>query len=373
MRVSIVHHIGYRFTGLFDLSISLAGKGHEVTDIYWSGSKKFIVSRNSQGLTRYLVPGLNFSLDGIVTEYPYLPFLPKVIQMANPDVVHAQSHLFLPTFQAVRAAKKLGFPSIVTVHGVAADRNILLNFGQGFYLRTLGSSVFKTADRIVCLTRSDAERVAALGCPSEKIRVIPNAVNIDNFKPTDEHTEGLVIWTGRLVPEKGLEYLIEAAKIVAEKKSSVRFLLVGYGPLKTKLMKLASDYRLLGKNVEFRGPKERNEMPEVLGRASIFVLPSLSEGLSVSVLEAMACGLPIICTDILGTKEVIEDGITGLMVPPRNSLALSEAIMTLLDNEDLRKRLGENARKTVIERHNWNLIIDKLEKVYSEVIEACER
>lgn len=368
MRVALIHHVGYSFTGLFDLAPSLAKRGHEVIDIYWNGSKEFLAIKDHQNLTRYLVPGLNFSLKGLVTEYPYLPQLPMLIEMVNPKILHAQSHLFLPTFQAIRAAKKLGLPSIITIHGVAADRNTLLNFGQRLYLRTIALCAFNAADKIICLTRSDAERINAIGCPYEKIRIIPNAVNVEHFKPIDKHEESLVIWTGRFVPEKGLEYLIEAARIIAKNNRCVKFLLIGYGPLKAKLVKLASHYGLLGKSVEFGGPYERSEMPNVLSQASIFVLPSLSEGLSISVLEAMACGLPVVCTDIAGVREVVQNGITGILVPPRNPFALSKAIMTLLISGDLRRQMGQKARKTVVERYNWESHINQIERVYSEVI-----
>ena len=370
MRLSLVHHVSYSLTGLHDLPIFLAEKGHDVSDICWSGSKKWIVDRQNSNLTHYLMPGVSFSLPGFVSQYPYIPNLSKAIRLLSPNIVHAQSHLFLPTVEAVKAASKLGIPSVVTVHGVSVDRSILSNSAQQIYLRTLGLDVFRSADRIVCLTRYDAERVAKIGCPNEKIRTVPNAVNTKRFMPSDkdERRDALVVWTGRFVPEKGLPYLVEAAKLVVEKRKNVRFLLVGYGPLKTKIKKLAYDYGLLDRFLNIIGPVGRDKIPSILGKASIFAFPSLSEGQPISVLEAMACGLPVVCSDIPGLREVVRHRINGLVVPARNSPALSNALLTLLSDEDLRKTMGQNSRRLALSKYSWQVVVNQLEKVYSELV-----
>ena len=368
MRLSLVHHVSYSLTGLHDLPIFLARNGHDVSDICWSGSKKWIVDRRNSNLIHYLMPGVSFSLPGFVSQYPYIPNLSKAIRLLNPNIVHAQSHLFLPTVEAVKAASKLGIPSVVTVHGVSVDRSILANSAQQVYLRTLGLDIFRSADRIVCLTRHDAEKVARIGCPNEKIRIVPNAVNTERFMPCDKDgcQDALVVWTGRFVPEKGLPYLVKAAKLVVEKRKNVRFLLVGYGPLKTRIERLAHDYGL-DRFLSIIGPVSRDKIPGILGKASIFAFPSLSEGQPISVLEAMACGLPVVCSAVPGLKEVVKHQINGLVVPARNSLALSNALLTLLSCEDMRKTMGQNSRRLALSKYNWQVVVNQLEKVYSEV------
>lgn len=353
----------------YELSARQVKMEHEVDVLTWSRNGEYSEERVAEGFVVHRLSGLNFGINGMVQEYPYLPGLPAEIAMLRPDVVHAESHLFLTTVQAVRKARKLDLPSVVSVHGVFADRGFALNFAQFVYLRTFGLEAFRSADRVICLTRGDVEEVVRFGCPLEKIRLVPNAVDIERFKPCKEREDDLVVWVGRFVPEKGLKYLVEAAKIVAKEFKDVKFLLVGYGPLKTKIMKLAYDRGLLDRYISFTGPLNRDKVAKVLGKATVFVFPSLKEGLPLSVLEAMACGVPVVGSDIPGINDVITHGKNGLLVPARNPEVLATAVLTLLNDEDFRRRLGQNARRLMVGKYSWDIIIEKIEKVYYEAME----
>jgi len=357
----------------YELSARQVKMGHEVDVLTWSKNGEYSEESVSDGFSVHRLSGLNFCINGMVQEYPYLPRLPAKIATLRPDIVHAESHLFLTTVQAVRKARKLGLPSVVTVHGVFADRGVALNFAQCVYLRTFGLEVFRSAGRVICLTRGDVEEVVRFGCPLDKIRLIPNAVDTERFKPCKERDDNLVVWVGRFVPEKGLEYLIEAAKTVTEEVKDVQFLLVGYGPLKAKIMKLAYDRGLFSRSIRFKGPLSRDEVAKVLGKAAIFVFPSLKEGLPLSVLEAMACGKPVIGSDTSGISDVVTHGQNGLLISPRNPKALANAVLTLLNDKNLTRRLGKNARQLVAEKYSWNVITDKIEKVYYEMIEEAKK
>lgn len=351
----------------YELSSRQVMKGYDVDIITWARNGKGCIKRVPEGFYIHRLYGLNFSLGDAVREYPYLPGLSREIELLKPDIIHAESHLFLTSFQAVRKARRLGLPCVVSVHGVFADRGFGANLAQHLYLRIVGLSVFKLADRVICLTPSDAREVVRLGCPPEKVRVVPNAVDTERFKPCKEREADLVVWVGRFVPEKGLEYLIEAAKIVAQEFKDVKFLLVGYGSLKAKIMKLTFDRGLLN-NVRFTGPLSRDEVAKVLGKATVFVFPSLREGLPLSVLEAMACGVPVVGSDIPGVNEVVKHEENGFLVPPKNSEALANVILTLLNDENLRRKVGRDARQLMTEKYNWNAIASKIEKVYHEAI-----
>lgn len=369
MHIARVRHLFYPDMPrdyFFELSVRQVKAEHEVDVLTWNKNKHPLEENVSDGFTIYRLAGFNFSMDGVITDYPYLPSLPQKIEKLKPEIIHGESHLFLTTVQAVKAAKKLGVPSVVTVHGVIAKRSVAVNLAQYVYLRTLGLWLFKNADEIICLTKSDAQEIVRFGCPSEKIKVIPNAVDTNRFRPGKERQENLVVWVGRFVPEKGLRYLIKAAKTVVKDFKDVEFTLVGYGPLKANTIKLAFDYGLLNGTVHFTGPFDRNQVADILGKASITVLPSLKEGLPLSLLEAMACGKPVIGSDISGISDVIIHGQNGLLVPPGNPEALANAILTLLNDESLRRRLGHNARQLIVEKYSWNIITNKIEKVYYE-------
>lgn len=371
LRIVRVRHLFYPDMPrdyFYELSARQASKSHEIDVVTWNRSSNCAEEVVEDGFVVHRLPGLNISFGRIVQEYPYLPRLPAEIEKLKPDVVHAESHLFLTTVQAVRKAKRLRLPCVVTVHGVFAERGLALDFAQNVYLHTLGLEVFKCADRVVCLTYSGAMDIVRLGCPSRKIRLIPNAVDTELFQPHKEGRDDLVVWVGRFVPEKGIEYLVKAAKTVSEKSSAAKFLFIGYGPLKAKIVKMANDYGLLGRVVTIAGPMNRREVAKILGKATIFAFPSLKEGLPLSVLEAMASGLPVVGSDIAGIRENILEQQTGLLVPPKDPEAMANSILALLADEDLRRKLGQNARQLTIERYGWDSAIGDMEKVYYEAI-----
>jgi glycosyltransferase involved in cell wall biosynthesis len=357
----------------YELSARQVKKGHKVDVVTWNRDGHSLEEVVDEGFVIHRLPGLNFSLDGMIREYPFLPTLPAKIEMLNPDIVHAESHLFLPSVQAIRKAKSLGLPCVVSVHGVFADRGFSVNLTQFAYLHTLGLKVFRDADKVICLTKSDAKEVIRFGCPSEKIRIVPNAVDTELFRPGKDRENSLVVWVGRFVPEKGVEYLVMAARIVAERSKDVRFLLVGYGPLKARIMKLVRDFGLFGKSIYILGPLSREEIAEILSKASVFSFPSLKEGMPLSVLEAMASAVPVVGSNIPGINDVIIHGENGILVPPRNPEALANTIMLLLQNRGLRRKLGQNARQLMIEKYSWNVVIEKIERIYNEAIEEAEK
>lgn len=370
MRIALVHHITYQFHGLSDLAFFLAKRGHEVAELSWSGSKRLVVDQVGEGLTRYLLPGLNFSLNNLIPEYPYLPTLPEVIETVGPDIIHAQSPLFLTTFSAIKGALKCNVPSVITVHGMLAKRELPINFAQKMYLHTVGSWCFKNATKTICLTRSDAHEATKYGCPLRKIRIIPNGVDIKVFRPSSSmEKDNSVGWMGRFVPEKGLKYLVDAIEIISGLKSSAEFLLIGDGPLKAKTIEMLNRCGL-NKRTVFPGKVPHEKIYDLISRLSVFVLPSVKEGMPMALLEVMASGKPVVCSDIPGISDVVTHGQNGLLIPPRNSEALANAVLTLLDDETLRRRLGQNARRLMAEKYSWNIVISNMEKVYNEAIKA---
>ena len=356
---------------LFEFSMRQVKLGHEVDVLTWNKSKRLPAEKIAEGFTIYRLQGFNLSIKGVITDYPYLPSLPQKIEKLNPEIIHAESHLFLTTIQAVKKARRLHIPSVVTVHGVMAKRGAAVNLTQQTYLHTFGLWLFRNVSRIVCLTKSDAQEIVRYGGSFGKIRVIPNAVDINRFRPRNKLQGNLVLWVGRFVPEKGLNYLIDAAKIVVKELKDAEFTLIGYGPLKASIIKLAHNYGLLSDAVRFIGPLNRCKVADILGKASIVVLPSLKEGLPRSLLEAMACSKPVIGSDIPGINDVVTHGQNGLLVPPKDPKALANAILTLLNDEGLRRRLGRNARRLMVKKYSWNMIADKIEKVYYEAIEEA--
>jgi glycosyltransferase involved in cell wall biosynthesis len=125
---------------------------------------------------------------------------------------------------------------------------------------------------------------------------------------------------------------------------------------------------MLEKNVVFKGLVLHDEMPRLIGTTSICVLPSLKEGMPYALLEAMACGKPVIGSNIHGINDVISHGDNGILVPPRNPEALADAILTLMADRDLRRKLGHNARQLMVEKYSWAEISARIEGIYREAM-----
>ena len=367
MRIAFIHHINYQYHGLSDLVFSLSKLGHEIVDITWSGSMNLGVRRVKKNLVQYLLPGLDLSFNTKIGNFPYVPSIDTIIEMVKPDIIHAQSHLFLTTCSAVKSAKKYKIPAIVTVHGVLAQRSLPINIAQKTYLYTIGSWCLNNATKVICLTKRDAYEVMKYFRIQKRISVIPNGVDIDTFKPSSEEDVNLIGWIGRFVPEKGLDYLLEAFRIVSKLEPDIRLVLIGDGPLRPRIVKLANKYGLNNKIIiTCEIPHEK--ISDILSRVSLFILPSIKEGMPVTLLEIMASGKPVVGSKISGIMDVINNGQNGLLVPSKNPQAIADAILLLLNDKSLRRRLGRNARQLMVEKYSWNSITNKVEKVYNETI-----
>lgn len=230
--------------------------------------------------------------------------------------------------------------------------------------------------RIIAVSQAVKRRFNWL--QEEKIRVIYNGVDTKRFAPGLPYDQimnkfnlkknNVVIGTvGRISPEKGLEFLISATKDVVKVHPQAKILIVGEGNTQYLLALQAKvDELNLSSHVIFAG--FHNNIPEVLRSIDIFCLPSLTEGFNRTLLEAMACGLPIVATEVGGNVEIIKDGLNGLLVPPRDSAALSSAIVDLLNNKSKARRIGTEARRIVEKSYSIETSVRQTEALYEEII-----
>lgn len=207
----------------------------------------------------------------------------------------------------------------------------------------------------------------------EKIHVILNRIDVRAFEMARD-TEAirgslglgaqdrLLVSVGRLAPPKGHAFLLEAFAIVARKHENVKLLLVGDGELRSDLEMLSGQLAVADR-VLFAGSRE--DVEDVLAMAEIFVLPSVSEGTSLALLEAMACGRPTVATDIPGNRCVIEHGVSGLLVPPGDARALAEAIDGLLENPSRAAAMGRIAHEVAAARYDIRDTVAELEGLWT--------
>lgn len=300
--------------------------------------------------------------------YPVFNNILAEIKTIDPDIVHVNSHLFFCNYQVIKASNSLKIPSVVTVHGFVANRTRIINGMQQLYIKSIGRSFFKNVTKIICLNKNDAANVAMLVNDRNKISIIPNGADTHLFKPCAAKEPNLITWVGRMVPEKGLFYLLNALPKIADECANARLALVGDGFLRPQLVKMANRLKITNR-VHFLGQLSRAEVARILSESSIFVFPSLREGMPLALLEAMSCGVPVVGSNIPAINELVTDGFTGLLVPPQDSEALARVILSLLYDESLRKLLGKNSRRLVLDKYSWDINVLKLERLYNEVID----
>jgi len=190
-----------------------------------------------------------------------------------------------------------------------------------------------------------------------KLQVVRNGVFIPKLASAED----------RIKAFKGQHLLVEAVKMISQQHSEVRLLLVGGGPEKDKIHDLVRQSGLKEKALVLG---ERTDVPEILTASDLFVLPSFWEGISIALLEAMSYGLPVVVTDVPGNREVLGSNENGILIPPRDSLALKEAIVSLLEGAELRAELGQKSRARVERHFDFADTVAGTEEVYENILES---
>ena len=204
----------------------------------------------------------------------------------------------------------------------------------------------------------------------KKVEVIPNGVDINIFKPKKERLrqddKSHILWVGRYTTGKNIDILIESAKILIGQYPNISFILVGQGPLKKQIEYLAVKLKIFDK-IEFVDAVKNDEMPEIYNSSDVFVLPSRDEGVPRTILEAMACGLPIVCTDLPQLSDLISG--CGITIPIGDPISCANAISNIISNKSLAQKFGENSREKIVKNHSWDLTVKKTIELYEKVID----
>lgn len=216
--------------------------------------------------------------------------------------------------------------------------------------------------------------VREVGLRPASITVIPNGVDLDMYKPASHPSceklgydadDRLIGHVARLEPVKGQSVLLHALRAVLERHPSARLIIVGDGSAKSDLTELAATLGI-AKRVDFLGL--RGDVADLLPHVELFALSSLNEGLPLSILEAMACGQPVVAPAIGEIPRVVQDGITGLTVPPGDPQALAASITTLLDHPDQTRAMGNAARRLMEEQFNLDQTVRRYESIYAALL-----
>ena len=302
--------------------------------------------------------------------YRAIPFLGK---KQSYDIIHSQFSTLGVFCVWFRQLDLLEGKLIATFRGSDISK-FLPKWGKKVY-----QELFQETDFFLANCDFFCNRAISLGCDPAKILVHGSGIDCGNFafKPRYFPSNGKVriATTGRLVEKKGIEYVIRAIAKVAHTHPNIEYNIIGDGPLKEHFEKLSTELNI-GYVVKLLGWKQQREIIEILDTCHIFVAPSVTgadgnQDAPVNTLkEAMAMGLPVISTLHGGIPELVEDGISGFLVPERDTNAIAEKLTYLIEHPEIWEGMGKAGRARVEEKYDMNKLNDELVEVYQEVVNS---
>ncbi len=276
------------------------------------------------------------------------------------DIIHA--HWTLSAACACLGRAIHGRPVLATLQGSDVFR-----VGKHPLGAWLTRQILLRCDGITALTRALVSSVAEMGLRPDPILVIPNGVDTRSFAPVPaELRDDTVLFVGSLIERKGPKYLLAAMKRVLAVLPSYQLVVVGEGPQHEMLRNLAESLDI-AQHVVFMGFQSQDQVRVQMQRARLLVLPSLEEGQGVVLLEALACGTPVVASRVDGIPEVVTDDV-GVLVPPADPEALSEAILSILTRPERWGAMSRSARERAAEHYDWGRLADQYLMAYKSLL-----
>jgi len=318
---------------------------------------------------------------------PKIRRLARVLRGQQADIFHCAQIHWYSSRTGLLAAALAGIPLITAIEegGTELSHSRIQNWLKGMVFNTVVSkTIALSSPQVDALT-------TVFGVAEERITVIPNCVDVSEFKRDPQSSDrgdlslcaklgltgdGPFIGTvARLHPGKGHLYLLEAAVQVVREIPTAQLLLAGDASLDPSFEQvLVKRCRSLGldRHIKFCGHLEKQELLELYHLIDLSVLPSLYEGMSFAVLEAMAMEVPVVATSVYGMVDVVEDGVTGFLVPLRDSQALAQAILSLLKNLDRAREMGRAGRRRVEQFFTAEAVVEKTESLFQSLLDGRE-
>jgi glycosyltransferase involved in cell wall biosynthesis len=294
------------------------------------------------------------------------------------DLVHA--HWAIPTGPpAVTAARRHGVPAVITMHG----GDVYVNAEQGYdfptrwYVRPVLRRTLHASSALTAITDDCMRHALRAGAPESRVRVICNGADLRRFSPApdsepesnpDSFGPHMVFACRQLFPRKGIRFLIEAAALLKPRFPDLKLVIAGDGFERPALEQQARDLGI-DRDTVFLGWVPNAELPRYYRAAAVSVIPSLEEGFGIPAAEAMGCEAPVVASDAGGLPEVVEDGVTGRVVPKGDVPALTAAIGELLADPEARARMGKAGRARALRLFDWAVTAEKLESLYRELLD----
>jgi glycosyltransferase involved in cell wall biosynthesis len=302
----------------------------------------------------------------------------KIVQKKNIDVIHANN---LASAVAGSILSKISNkPLVTTIHDIfsTSSPNHWSDWiEQDERISRVTSKIAPVLEKITIklptdvihtVSNSSKDDLIKFGAKS-KIKVIPNGVSLlsDGAVMSTVEYQNYVLYIGRLVFYKNLEVIISSFKNVVKKSPGSKMYIVGEGPMRHKWEKMVSDMGLT-QSIEFTGYVADEKKVELLSKCSALLLPSFVEGFGLVILESFAMNKPVLVADVKPSSELVDDGIDGFILPVNDPTKWSEKVSYLLDNKDICKKMGINARTKLERKYSLEFVIDSIESLYLSLL-----
>lgn len=364
-----------------DLSHKLVKNGHDVTVVTYKEGDS-LDFENDKGVKVYRVNNymikpnnftdwvmqLNFALTSKATEI--------INEQGKFDCIHA--HDWLVAYSAKTLKDAFQIPIVATIHATEAGRNSGIHDEVQRYINdTEWLLTYEATEVIVNSNYMKCELQRLFGLPFEKINVIPNGINLNNFSGIERDyefrrkyamdNEKIILYVGRLVYEKGVQHLISALPKIINGYNDTKLIIGGKGGMLDELREQAKCLGIEDK-IYFTGYLSSKEVQKMYRCADVAVFPSTYEPFGIVALEAMLAGVPTVVSDIGGLNEIIDHGVNGMKSYAGNSNSIADSVLTLLYDHQLCNNISKNAKNKVKQEFNWNVITQNTYFTYEKAI-----
>ena len=332
-----------------------------------SGATVSVMAPNSDG-EEAITKREFMTIYRISKQLPLLSML-RLTEKLKPDIIHVHAPNFFSS-NAIITAKLKAIPIVATVHRAEIDK-------VGGVVSRLRKIALSRINNIVAVSNYTKTLAINAGISEEMVTVIYNSCNETIFSHNDKDMarqklqlpidKKIILYVGNLVKEKGVDTLIESCKIINQRIQDFLVLIIGNGEDRGKLESLVASYGL-GNHIRFLNWQEQTKLPDYYNAADIFTLPSLTEGHSVALLEAMASGLPVVASMVGGNKETVEDGYNGFLFESGRPEILASRLLTMLEDNNLRRQMSQRSSQIYIEKFSTKNQIERYLKLYQSIL-----
>lgn len=341
------------------LAKGLTEKGHEV-DVFVNAPKTYAKTETHEGISIKRFTSMQIG-------YYYISkgMLSSLID-GKFDIIHSHHYGYFPATAGLIAAKMKGIPHVFGPYYHPPVYGFKKSIAVSLYHATQGYPLLKYSNRVLPHTNIEKKMLEKIGCPREKMEILPNTVDTNRFVPGKKAGK-LVLFVGNFIHEKGADVMFRIADKISKERSDIKFVFVGNLVENSFINEIRELEKR--KNVKFVSNIPEKDLIALYQAASVLVLPSMYEAFSRVAAEAQSCGCPVVATNVGGLKEVVINKKTGFLVNYGDWGSFEEKIMSIAD--DKKAKMQKDCREHIVKNFDSAIINEKLIGIYEEVLREC--